>query len=120
MTLSRRRFIQASGLAVCLGSLPLSVRAADEGGSQPLPVPPLLESRNGQPLFLTMQRTHWSFNGKTQASVWGFNGRYLGPTVRVRNGDDIKMIYSNRLSEPVAVNVSGLLVRERLPVVLRV
>ncbi|MGJ7115393.1 cell division protein FtsP [Morganella morganii] len=110
MTLSRRRFIQASGLAVCLGSLPLSVRAADEGGSQPLPVPPLLESRNGQPLFLTMQRTHWSFNGKTQASVWGFNGRYLGPTVRVRNGDDIKMIYSNRLSEPVAVNVSGLLV----------
>ncbi|KJF75905.1 hypothetical protein UA45_21285 [Morganella morganii] len=71
MTLSRRRFIQASGLAVCLGSLPLSVRAADEGGSQPLPVPPLLESRNGQPLFLTMQRTHWSFNGKNQASVWG-------------------------------------------------
>ncbi|MBA5859051.1 multicopper oxidase domain-containing protein, partial [Morganella morganii] len=66
--------------------------------------------RNGQPFFLTIQRTHWSFNGKTQASVWCFNGRYLVPTDHVRNGDDIKMLYSNRLLEPVAVNLLGLLV----------
>lgn len=33
---------------------------------------------------------------------------YLGPTVRVFNGDDVKLIYSNRLTEPVSMTISGL------------
>ncbi|GAB2950751.1 cell division protein FtsP [Hafnia psychrotolerans] len=106
MSLSRRSFLQASGLALAAGALPLRAQAS---GSQPaLPVPPLIESRRGQPLFLTMQSAHWSFLGGNKAPVWGFNGMYLGPTVRVYSGDDVKLIYSNRLSEPVSVTVSGL------------
>lgn len=59
MSLSRRQFIKASGVALCAGAAPLKAHAA---GQQPaLPVPPLLESRRGQPLFLTLQRSHWSF-----------------------------------------------------------
>ncbi|NUU66798.1 cell division protein FtsP [Enterobacteriaceae bacterium BIT-l23] len=108
MSLSRRQFIQASGIALCAGAVPL--RAQAEGKQPVLPVPPLLESRRGQPLFLTLQRTHWSFTGGSKVSVWGFNGRYMGPTVRVWNGDDVKLIYSNRLQENVAMTVSGLLV----------
>lgn len=106
MSFSRRQFIQASGIALCAATFPVTVRAAGQG--TPLPVPPLIESRRGQPLFLTMQRTHWSFTGGSKAQVWGFNGLYLGPTVRVWNGDDVKLIYSNRLNEPVAMTVSGL------------
>ncbi len=54
MSLSRRQFIQASGVALCAGAVPLRAHAA---GQQPaLPVPPLLESRRGQPLFLTLSR----------------------------------------------------------------
>ncbi len=106
MSLSRRRFIQASGLALCATTLPLKARAA--GASNLLPVPPLLESRRGQPLFLTLQSTHWAFSGGRKDSVWGINGMYLGPTVRVYNGDDAKLIYSNRLAEPVAMEISGL------------
>ncbi|GBU11837.1 cell division protein FtsP [Enterobacterales bacterium] len=106
MSLSRRSFLQASGLALAAGALPLRAQAS---GSQPaLPVPPLIESRRGQPLFLTMQSAHWSFLGGNKAPVWGFNGMYLGPTVRVYSGDDVKLIYSNRLSEPVSMTVSGL------------
>src|SRR5471030_1167582 len=106
MSLSRRSFLQASGLALVAGALPLRAQAS---GSQPaLPVPPLIESRRGQPLFLTMQSAHWAFLGGNKAPVWGFNGMYLGPTVRVYNGDDVKLIYSNRLSEPVSMTVSGL------------
>lgn len=106
MSLSRRSFLQASGLALAAGALPLRAQAS---GSQPaLPVPPLIESRRGQPLFLTMQSAHWSFLGGNKAAVWGFNGMYLGPTVRVYSGDDVKLIYSNRLSEPVSMTVSGL------------
>ncbi len=106
MSLSRRQFIQASGVALCAGAVPLRAHAA---GQQPaLPVPPLLESRRGQPLFLTLSRAHWSFAPGTRAQVWGFNGRYMGPTIRVWSGDDVKLIYSNRLQESVAMTVSGL------------
>lgn len=106
MSLSRRQFIQASGLVLCAGAA-LS-RAEASGKQTPLPIPPLLESRRGQPLFLTLQRTHWAFIGNRKASAWGINGMYLGPTVRVYNGDDVKLIYSNRLTEPVSMTVSGL------------
>ncbi|HEE1306256.1 TPA: cell division protein FtsP, partial [Klebsiella pneumoniae] len=106
MSLSRRQFIKASGVALCAGAAPLKVHAA---GQQPaLPVPPLLESRRGQPLFLTLQRSHWSFTPGTRAPVWGINGRYMGPTIRVWNGDDVKLIYSNRLTENVAMTIRGL------------
>ncbi len=106
MSLSRRQFIQASGIALCAGAVPLKASAA--GQQQPLPVPPLLESRRGQPLFMTVQRAHWSFTPGTRASVWGINGRYLGPTIRVWKGDDVKLIYSNRLTENVSMTVAGL------------
>lgn len=106
MSLSRRQFIQASGLMVCAGALPATAHAS--GSQNALPIPPLLESRRGQPLFLTMQRAHWAFSGERKTAVWGVNGRYLGPTVKVFSGDDVKLIYSNRLNEPVSMTISGL------------
>ncbi|MGK2959769.1 MAG: multicopper oxidase domain-containing protein [Candidatus Malihini olakiniferum] len=33
---------------------------------------------------------------------------YLGPTVKVLSGDDVKLIYGNRLNELVLMIVSGL------------
>ncbi len=108
MSLSRRQFIQASGVMLCAASLPSPAHAASD--ENPLPVPPLIESRRGQPLFLTLQHCHWSFSGSSddKAQVLGVNGRYLGPTVRVSRGDDVKLIWSNCLAEPVAMSVSGL------------
>ncbi|MBA0163552.1 cell division protein FtsP [Pectobacterium versatile] len=106
MSFSRRQFIQASGLALCAGMTPLAAKAS--GNPSALPIPPLLESRRGQPLFLTMQRAHWAFSGDRKTSIWGINGHYLGPTVRVYDGDDVKLIYSNRLNEPVAMTIGGL------------
>lgn len=76
MSLSRRQFIQTSGIALCAGAIPLKANAA--GQQQPLPVPPLLESRRGQPLFMTLQRAHWSFTQGTRAPVWGLTGATRG------------------------------------------
>lgn len=106
MSFSRRQFIQASGIALCASALPSRALAAGAGTA--LPVPPLVESRRGQPIFLTLQRSHWSFTDGSKAEVWGINGLYLGPTVRVWSGDDVKLIYSNRLAESVAMTVAGL------------
>ncbi len=110
MSFSRRQFIQLSaGVALSATVMPHAARAASLRGDTPLPVPPLIESRRGQPLFLTLQRSHWSFYGdNNKVPVWGINGMYLGPTVRVYSGDDVKLIYSNRLNEPVSMTVSGL------------
>jgi hypothetical protein len=68
MSLSRRQFIQASGLHSA-GAIPLRANAA--GQQPPLPIPPLIESRRGQPLFLTLQRAHWSFATGTRAGLGG-------------------------------------------------
>lgn len=103
--ISRRRLLQATGAALGASMVSPAFAAAPQAA---LPVPPLLETRKGQPLYLSLQRTHWEFISGSRVSTLGFNGRYLGPTVRVRNGDDVKMVYSNRLSDPVAVTVSGL------------
>lgn len=110
MSCSRRQFIQLSAGVALATSVTSTARAASAPvGDTPLPVPPLIESRRGQPLFLTLQRSHWSFSGNSnKVPVWGINGLYLGPTVRVYSGDDVKLIYSNRLNEPVAMTVSGL------------
>lgn len=67
MSFSRRQFIQASGIALCAGAIPRTASAA--GQQQPLPIPPLIESRRGQPLFLTLQRSHWSFTQGTRADL---------------------------------------------------
>ena len=66
MSLSRRQFIQASGIALCAGAVPLKASAA--GQQQPLPVPPLLESRRGQPLFMTV---HARRSGESMVVTWG-------------------------------------------------
>ncbi|MGL4465912.1 MAG: multicopper oxidase domain-containing protein, partial [Plesiomonas shigelloides] len=116
MALSRRRFLQLTGASVCAGAVyPALKLEAATGPSQPLPIPPLLEYRHGRPLFLTLQGTHWAFSqNAAPVSVWGVNGRYLGPTVRVKRGDNVKLIYSNRLDEAVSMRVQGL----RVPGVL--
>lgn len=76
MSLSRRQFIKASGVALCAGAAPLKAHAA--GQQLALPVPPLLESRRGQPLFLTLQRSHWSFTPGTRAPSGGSMGATWG------------------------------------------
>lgn len=106
MSLNRRQFIQASGIALCAASLPFTTEASDQ--SVPLPVPPLLESRRGQPVFLTLQTAHWAFTRNNRSQILSINGQYPGPTVRVRNGDNIKLIYSNRLNKNVAMTICGL------------
>ncbi|SPZ20749.1 Cell division protein FtsP precursor [Providencia rettgeri] len=59
-------------------------------------------------IILTLQKIHWSYDGKYSADIWGVNGSSPGPTVKVKNGDDIKLIYSNRLPEAVSMTISGL------------
>ncbi|MBB6552389.1 multicopper oxidase family protein [Nonomuraea rubra] len=80
-----------------------------------LRVPPLLKpevDRNGTRHFaLTMQRGRSELLPGRPVETWGFNGPYLGPTIRAARGDRVRMTVTNRLAEASTVHWHGM----RLP-----
>ncbi|AWX13057.1 cell division protein FtsQ [Mergibacter septicus] len=102
---SRRQLLAASFATASL-SLPIKSMAS---AMTPLYIPPLLEIGRGKPLYLTLQPTETSFEGGKKVTVWGFNDHYLGPTIRVRWGDFVRINYRNNLPEAVSLNIQGLL-----------
>ncbi|MFC0180808.1 multicopper oxidase domain-containing protein [Thorsellia kenyensis] len=108
-SVSRRDFIKTSliGSAGLVLSSNLKAKSPTVTSST-LPIPPLAESKRGQAIFLTAQKCQWNFTAGVKSTVLGFNGLHLGPTIRVRNGDNVKVIYSNRLAETISVNIQGL------------
>lgn len=109
--LTRRQFLKASAISTSLFTLPHRVIAASR---QPLFIPPLMEGHYGRPILLSAQSTQFSFLENKVVEGWGFNGAYLGPTVRVRQGDYAKLIYRNSLEQPLAINIQGLQVAGEL------
>ncbi len=69
-----------------------------------LPVPPLLEGKN---LNLVMQRGELKLPMGTSKTM-GFNGNYLGPTIRVSDGDFVNFNIKNTLGEDSTVHWHGL------------
>src|SRR5690606_204494 len=69
----------------------------------PLPIPPLAESRltsDGTRVFqLTAQPGSREFIAGTPSSTWGYNGDYLGPTLRAARGEKVAIEFRNRLPE---------------------
>ena len=110
MNQARRRLFKTTLISTALLSLPQSLLAASR---QPLTIPPLLESRRGKPVLLGMESTQMKLQDNL-VDVWGFNGQYLGPTVKVNKGDFVKLTYRNNLPQPVAMNIQGLQVASEL------
>ncbi len=102
---SRRQLLKTALLAGAFSAIPTSLLAAER---QPLRIPGLIEIRRGKPLFLGMESTQTQLIPGKYTEVWGFNGAYLGPTVKIRRGDFAKLNYRNNLSQIVALNIQGL------------
>lgn len=111
MKLSRRQLFKQSLLAGICCSLPMPLLAASR---QPLSIPPLIENRRGKPVLLSAESIQQKLDGDHSVDVWGFNGHYLGPTVKVRQGDFVKMMYRNNLPQLLALNIQGLQVDSEL------
>jgi FtsP/CotA-like multicopper oxidase with cupredoxin domain len=85
--------------------------AAGLAQAQPrLPIPPLLDTARGQPATLTAAAGETEFFPGVRSATAGYNGSYLGPTLRMRSGDDVRMEVRNRLAEETTVHWHGLLV----------
>lgn len=77
----------------------------------PLFIPPLLAPRleNGEKVFdLAIQAGETQFFPGKQTQTLGFNGNYLGPTLRARTGDSIYFNVSNQLGETTTVHWHGM------------
>ena len=123
----KRRTILKGGLAalVLAGAAPyglsllgkesfLSTTAYAASGdfSTALPIPPLLENldKSGKTAQFAMSAQQGMmdfFPGKETAS-FGYNGNFLGPTIRVRNGQRFQLKLKNTLPETTTLHWHGL------------
>ncbi|HET8747323.1 MAG TPA: multicopper oxidase domain-containing protein [Ramlibacter sp.] len=106
MRSTRRDFLQGlsfAALAPALGRSWAQERPA-------LPIPPLVDVRPGTPVTLTARVGETEFfPGKTSPTA-GYNRDLLGPTLRVRSGDEVTLVVRNELPETTTVHWHGLLI----------
>ena len=116
MALGRRRVLQAASLGgfglLASGFHPL-VTAAETASSfqNSLALPPLEEGRliDGARQFdLSLQYGVSNFLGDRPTPTVGINGNYLGPVLRVQQGDEVMFKVTNRLAEPSTLHWHGL------------
>lgn len=105
MKLSRRQFLQRSTLAGVATVTPTSLWAKNRPS---LTIPPMIEVGRGRPVRLDFRPAQTQFNKGKLVDVWGVNGRYLAPTVRVKSGDFVKLTYTNNLPQALSINIQGL------------
>jgi len=77
----------------------------------PLFIPPLLEPRleNGEKVFdLAVQAGETEFFEGKRTETLGFNGDYLGPTLRAHAGDRVRLNVTNDLAESTTVHWHGM------------
>jgi FtsP/CotA-like multicopper oxidase with cupredoxin domain len=109
-SLTRRQALLLSGSAaasLAAAGLPRWAQAAP-AAAQALPMPRLIEARNGEPVTLALQKTLHRFGAGPGVPAGGISASYLGPVVRVRTGDTIPFRVENRLDEETTLHWHGL------------
>lgn len=115
VTLQRTAISLVIALLLALASLPyfLYFKVTNNGltFTQPLHIPELLEFKHedGAKVFeLTPQSGQSTFLDGKPAETMGFNGNYLGPTIRVDQGDEFLVNVTNQLAETTTVHWHGM------------
>ena len=105
--------IMIGAIALSAAFMPLGAQnLAVSPFTQPLNIPPLLkaedplEDRASFRLEASEGRT--SFFLGTETDTLGYNGSYLGPTIRVRRGQEVSIAVKNSLGDVTTVHWHGL------------
>ena len=117
MKLSRRSLLAGAAVigagVVAVRSLWPASGAAVE--PQPLRIPDLLDARRqGHSVSLQVQAGNTEFFPGRASRTLGYNGSYLGPTIRVNRGDEVEIAVINALKEDTTVHWHGLLIPAEL------
>lgn len=122
VSVSRRVFVQGTvltiagasvaGLSACSTSSDQPAPLGYDGEPRALPIPPVEEGTmegDTRVFKLTAQDGHSEvLPGKDRTRTWGFNGPFLGPTLRAHRGDKIRAEITNDLIEMTTVHWHGM------------
>ena len=61
-----------------------------------------------QPIELVIQHGEHQFYAGMTSETMGFNGDYLGPTIRLYRDTDVTITFANEIDEPTTVHGHGL------------
>jgi FtsP/CotA-like multicopper oxidase with cupredoxin domain len=102
--------LAAAGVASAAG-FSTGLFQAKAAESQPLRIPELIDARSrGNAISLAAQAGQTRFSSLGQSATLGFNGSYLGPTLRLHRRDEPEIAVANSMREATAVHWHGLLV----------
>jgi FtsP/CotA-like multicopper oxidase with cupredoxin domain len=107
MPINHSRRLLLTGAAGLLGASYLPTLRSQTAAVS-LPIPPLADGSNGEPIALTIRSGEWSFKPGVKTPTLGFSQDYLGPTIRTRQNSELNLHYHNTLDEGVAVHGHGL------------
>lgn len=84
--------------------------ASTSRAGRPLPLPPLVEPDSSGVVKLKLQKGRHSFEEGTEAASAGVNSAYLGPLVRLKNGETVTLSVENGMDEETTLHWHGLFV----------
>jgi len=72
-------------------------------------IPPLIDSREHQgPIQISIQKGFHEFVKGKKSATLGYNGNYLGPTIRLYDGDNTQIQFTNNMDHATSVHGHGL------------
>lgn len=107
MKSSRRNFLVSAAALAGAARLPL----AHAQSRRELRIPPLLDARaNAGSIALEARAGTTAFYPGIDSATLGYNGSYLGPTLLLYRGDDVRVAFTNSLAVDTTVHWHGLLI----------
>lgn len=101
--------VGAAGLAYHYTGSDAALSSTEIGTRKPLVMPPLIDATETKTFEITAQSGLTEFFSGLKAPSIGFNQNYLGPVVRIANGN-LQPTVKNELSWPVSSHWHGLIV----------
>jgi blue copper oxidase len=105
-SMSRRQALQT---VAALGALAVRPGWASDGRVS-LPIPPERRPNAQGVIAFDARSASRQFLSNRNTPTYGYDGAFLGPTLRVRRGQAVTIDFTNRLPEPTTVHWHGLVI----------
>jgi FtsP/CotA-like multicopper oxidase with cupredoxin domain len=99
--LTRRTFLQLAGASFLATAAGCAARTAPPAATPGVPGPTVA-------IVLTAQEASWELAPGKRITAWTYNGTVPGHPIRVREGDRVRVAFTNRLAEPTTIHWHGV------------
>ena len=109
--ISRRTLLAGSAALAAQSATRFGAAFAEARFATKLPIPELIDaSARNHAISLTAQVGKHEFWPGRPATALGYSANYLGPTLRLRRGEEIQFDIGNKIGEPTTVHWHGMIV----------